>query len=97
MLDREGHEGQDVLLGLLEQPGDFRRSTLELGDSVSQAGPGLSAFGGGEDRADDRSQGVVLVASGVAAKIPEEVDGAALPGRAEDGGQRVLSVPGGCR
>src|SRR5688500_2312900 len=35
-------------------------------------------------RADQRRQQAVLIAAGVAEAVPEEVDGAALPGAAED-------------
>jgi hypothetical protein len=45
---------------------------------------------GVEDRPDQRRQQAVLVPAGVAEAVSEEVDGAALPGAAEDLGDRGL-------
>src|SRR3954468_15784337 len=49
---------------------------------------GSAHASGGEDGADDRAEGVVLVAADVTAQIAEEVHGAALPRRAEHRCQR---------
>src|SRR3954447_26276448 len=84
VLGRERVEGQHVGLGVLEQRGDFRQPALELLDGVAQPPARLLAVRGGEDRADDRAERVVLVATHVAAQIAEEVHRAALPRRAED-------------
>jgi hypothetical protein len=90
VLGGEGVEGQHVGLGVLEQCRDFRQPALELLDGVTQPPAGLIAVVGGEDRADDRAQGVVLVAADVAAQVAQEVHRAALPRRAKDLGQRRL-------
>jgi hypothetical protein len=88
VLGREGVEGQHVGFGLFEQRGDLRQPALELLDGVAQPLARLMAVRGGGDRADQRAEGVVLVAPGVAAQVAKEVHGAALPRRAEDLGQR---------
>jgi hypothetical protein len=67
VLGREGVEGQHVGLGLLEQRRDFRQPALELLDGVTQPPARLVTVACGEDRADDRAQRIVLVATDVAA------------------------------
>jgi hypothetical protein len=52
---------------------DLRQPALELGDGLAQAPARLLAIVGGEDRADDRPERVVLVAADVAAEIAQEV------------------------
>jgi hypothetical protein len=47
---------------------------------------------GVEDRPDQRAEQPVLVLAGVAEAVPEEVDGAALPGAAEDLRDRCLQA-----
>ena len=90
MLGREGVQGQHVGLGVLEQRGDLRQPALKLGDGVAQPPARIVAVVGGEDRADDRAERVVLVAADVAAQIAQEVHGAALPRRAENLRERRL-------
>ena len=90
VLGRKGVEREHVGLGVFEQRCDLRQPALELGDGVAQAPARLLAVWGGEDRADDRAERVVLVAADVAAQIPEEVHGAPLPRRAEDPRERGL-------
>ena len=97
MLGRERVEGEHVGLGVLEQRGDLRQPPLELVDGVAQPPARLVAVGGGEDRADDRAQRVVLVAADVAAQVAEEVHGAALPRRAEHRARARPSGPGARR
>ena len=43
VLGRERVEGEDVVLGLLEQPGDLRQPRLELADGLPEPLPGLGA------------------------------------------------------
>ena len=90
MLGREGVEGEHVLFGLLEHRGDLRQAPFELGDRVAQTLAGLCAIVGGEDRAHDRPERVMLVLADVPAEIPEAVHGAPLPGRAQNLRQRRL-------
>jgi len=84
VLGGKREERQHVVFGLLEQRGDLRQPALELADGVAQAPARFLVVRGGEDRSDDRPQRVVLVLARVAAKVAEEVHGAALPRRAED-------------
>ena len=88
----EGGEGQQVLLGVLEQPGDLRRHRLEalddLGDALARL---LAAFGvehlsqGGGDQA-------VLGGPAVLMHRPDEVHTAALPRARQDAGDRGLQA-----
>jgi hypothetical protein len=71
---RERVEGEDVLLGLLEQRGDLGQLAVEVGDRLGQAVARLARRVGLEDRAEQRRQETVLVLAGVAEAVPEEVD-----------------------
>jgi hypothetical protein len=90
VLGREGVEGQHVGLCVLEQRGDLRQPALELLDGVTQPPARLIAVEGGEDRADDRAQRVVLIATDMTAQVAQEVHRAALPRRPEDLGEGRL-------
>ena len=83
VIRREGVEGEHVLFGRLEDRLDLWELALErggrLGESIARGGAVLSA----EDRADQRREHRLLLGAGVAEAVPEEVDGAALPGDAE--------------
>jgi hypothetical protein len=92
VLSGECVEGEHVGLGLFEQRGDLRQPGLELGDGVAKSRAGFVAVAGGEDLANDGAQRVVLVLAGMAAKVAEEVHGAALPRRAEHLRQRCLQA-----
>jgi hypothetical protein len=90
VVGREGVEGQDVVLGCLEHSCDLGQRGLQrrdrFGELVARRGKVL----GVEDRADQRGQQPVLIAARVPQAVSEEVHRAALPGRAEDLGDRVL-------
>jgi hypothetical protein len=90
VLGREGVEGQDVLLGVLEHRRDLRQRSLELRGGLAEALAGVLTGGGAEDRTDQRRQQPVLVLASMPEAVAEEVHGAALPRRAEDLGQRGL-------
>jgi hypothetical protein len=90
VLGRERVEREHVGLGLVEQRRDLRQPALELADGVAQALARLLGVRRGEERADDRAERVVLVAADMAAQVPQEVHGAALPRRAEHRGERGL-------
>ena len=84
MAGREGVEGQDVGLGVLEHAGDLREAAVEVRDRLGQPVAGLLEALGVEDRPDQRGQQSVLVAPGMAETVPEEVHRAALPATAQD-------------
>ena len=90
VLSGECVEGEHVVLGLLEQPRDLRQSWFELGDRVEQALARLGAIAGREQLTDHGTERVVLVLAGMASEIAQEVNGAALPGRAQDPRDRGL-------
>jgi hypothetical protein len=89
---REGVKGEDVLLRLAEHRRHLRQPLFERGDRLAQPLASLVARLGLEDRPDQRTEQPVLVAAGVAEAIPEEVDGAALPGTAKMAGDRGLKA-----
>ncbi len=64
VLGRERVEGQDVVLGLLEQRGDLRQARLELARSPRRAAAGLGREPAVKIAADQRAEDVVLVACG---------------------------------
>jgi hypothetical protein len=73
VLSREGVEGEDLVLGLLEDRRRFRRRPLELGDGLREPRPRLLAVRLVEDRPDQRRQEPMLVAPGVAQAVAQEV------------------------
>jgi hypothetical protein len=87
---REGVEGQDVGLGVLEQRGDLRHAPLQMRDGLGEPIACLVDVLGVEDRADQRTEQPVLVLAGVPEAVSEEVHGAALPAAAQDLGDRGL-------
>src|SRR3954462_7358170 len=92
VLSRERVEGEHVGLGLLEHGGHLRQPPLELLDGVAQALARLLAILGGEDRPNDRAEGVVLLATDMAPEIAQKVHRAALPRRAEHLRERRLQT-----
>ena len=92
MLGGERVERQDVVFGLVEEPGDLRQTGLELSDRVGQAPARLDRVRGGEQLADQGAQGVVLVLAAMASEIAQEVHGAALPRAAKDPCDRGLQA-----
>ena len=87
---RELKERQEVLLGGFEQLGDLRRQRLQSVDHVADTAAGLVAVGGVEDLAQSGGHEAALGGAAVAVHVADEVDGAALPGRVEDPGDRGL-------
>ena len=87
---RERVEGQDVGLGVLEHRRDLGQPPVEMRDRFREPVARLGERVGVEDRADQRAQQPVLVLAGVAEAVAQEVHGAALPGAAEDLGDRGL-------
>jgi hypothetical protein len=90
VVDREGVEGQDVLLGALEHGGDLGQLGRQRRDRLGEPVARLVERVGVEERADQRAQQPVLIAAGMAEAVAQEVHGAALPRRAEGLGDRVL-------
>jgi hypothetical protein len=88
----EAVEGQDVVLGGLEHPGDLGQGALQRRDRFGELVASAGEVFGVEDRADQRGQQPVLIAAGVPEAVSEEVHGAALPRRAEDLGDGVLQA-----
>jgi hypothetical protein len=86
-------EREDVVLGNVEERGDLRVLAFELIDGVAQSAARFFERAGGEQRADERAERVVVVLVDVAAQVAQEVDGAALPGRPDLGeGRREARV-----
>jgi hypothetical protein len=83
-------EGEQVFLGALEHRRAFRQRPFKPDDRLA----GQLARGGGavgvEDRADQRREHRLLLATGVAERFAQEVDAAALPGRTERLADRLL-------
>ena len=75
----------------------FGSGRSSWGDRLGQAGPGLRARLGGEDRPDQRAEQSVLVPARVAEAFLQEVDRAALPGAAEHLRERRLQPRMGVR
>src|SRR5829696_7768856 len=73
-------EGEQVGLGLQQQPGDLGHPALQVSDGVGQQPLGLLEVAGPEDRTDRGADQLLQVLGTVAQDIPEEVDRAALPG-----------------
>jgi hypothetical protein len=88
VVGRERVEGEDFLLGLLEQRRDLAHPALKLGDGGGEPVARLLSGGGVEDRADQRREHAVLVAAGMAQEVSQEVHGSALPRCAEHLRQR---------
>src|SRR3954447_7239188 len=61
-------------------------------DRVGEAIAGLLKGVGVKDRADQRAEQAVLVFAGMAEAVAQEVDGAALPGAAQDVRDRGLQA-----
>jgi hypothetical protein len=92
VLGREGVEGEDVVLGVLQHAGDLGQLALQRGDRFGESVAGAGEVLGVEDRADQRAEQSVLIAAGVPEAVAQEVHGAALPRRAEHLGDRVLQA-----
>ena len=72
--------------------GDLAQPAVEVRDRFGEPIARLGLRVGVEDRPDQRGQQAVLVAAGVAEAVAQEVHGAALPGAAEDLGDRGLQA-----
>ena len=89
MLGREGVEGQQLGLGVLQQAGDLGGMGAQLLDDLVETAAGLGGGGGGEDPADRARDQRLLRPGDVAEHVAQEVDCAALPPAAKhlrDGG-----------
>ena len=84
MVGGERVEGEDVGLGVLEHGRDLAHPAVEMRDGFGEPIARLLEVLGVEDRPDQRRQQPVLVLASVPEAVPEEVDGAALPGAPED-------------
>jgi hypothetical protein len=89
---REAVEGQQVSLGILQQPGDLGRMRAQLLDHLGQPDAGLASRGGGEDPADRAGDQRLLRPADVAEHVAQEVHGAALPRAAQHLGDRGLEA-----
>jgi hypothetical protein len=85
-------EGEDVGLAVLEHCHDLAHPAVEVCDRLREPVAGLVEAVGVEDRPDQRRQQPMLVLSGVAEAVAQEVDGAALPATAEHLGDRRLQA-----
>ena len=63
---REAVEGQQIGLGLQQQPGHLRHPLLQVGDGLAEQPPGLLEVAGAEDRADRRPDQLLKVLGTVA-------------------------------
>ena len=92
MLGGEGQVGQDVMLALVHQGSELGPTRPEL---VGDLPPGL-ASGVGVGLEEGLAQGGgdhgVLALRHVGQGVPHQVDAAALPGGAEDAGDRLLEA-----
>jgi hypothetical protein len=84
VVGRERVEREDLGLGVFEHGGDLAHPPVEVGDRLREPVARLGLRVGVEDRPDQRRQQPVLIAAGVAETVAQEVDGAPLPGAAED-------------
>jgi hypothetical protein len=83
VVEGEGVESEQVVLGAFEHRGDLGQRPLESFDRVAEQLARLLARVGVEDRPDQRGEHRLLLRARMAERLAEEVDGAALPGRAE--------------
>ena len=81
MLGREPVEGQQVSLGVGQQPGDLGSMCSQLVGDLTEPLTGLGGRGGREDPADRARHQRLLRPADVAEHVAEQVDGAALPGQ----------------
>ena len=72
-------EGDQVLLGVLEQPADLRRDRLQALEDVADALAGLVAVFGVEHFPQRGGDQAALVAAAVGEHVSDEVHRAALP------------------
>ena len=84
---RQGVEGQQVRLGLQQQPGDHGHPALQVGNGPGQQPPGLLQVGGPEDRPDRRPDQLLEVLGAMPQRIAQEMDGATLPWSAQHPGR----------
>jgi hypothetical protein len=90
VLGRERVEREQVGLGGFEQLGDLGRGAGEPVDDLGELLAGLVGVLGAEYAADRGGDHRLLRAGDVAEHVSEEVNGAALPGAAEDLSDRGL-------
>ena len=69
VVGREGIEGEDVLLGTLQRLAYLRQPAVERGDGLREPVAALGQALLVEDRPDQRRQGAVLVAPGMAEAV----------------------------
>ena len=92
VVEGEGVEGEQILLGALQHRGDLRQRPLQPRDCLTDQLARLDTVVGVEDRADQRRDHPLLLLADVAERLAQEVDGAALPGAAEHLRDRVLQA-----
>jgi hypothetical protein len=92
MVGREGVEGEQVVLGLLEQLGALRERRAQSLQCVTDELARKLTGVGVEERADQRRQHRLLLAARVPRRFAEEMDAAALPGAAEHLRDRSLEA-----
>ena len=90
MLVGKGVEGDQVLLGLLEQAADLWSDRLEARDHVTYPLPRLIAALGVEHLAQGSCDQAALVAASVVEHVSDEVHSAALPRAGYPAGDRGL-------
>ena len=81
MLGWEPVAGQQVGLGVRQQPGDLGSMRSQLVDDLTKPSPRLGGGGSNEDLADRARHQRLLRPADVAEHVAQEVDGAALPGQ----------------
>jgi hypothetical protein len=92
VLGWEPVEGQQVGLGVGQQPGDLGSMRSQLVDDLTKPSPRLGGGGSNEDLADRARHQRLLGPADVAEQVAEEVDGAALPGTAQHLADGVLQA-----
>jgi len=73
VLGGEGVEGQQVGLGVLQQPCDLGNVRCQLDDDLAEPGAGLGVAAGGEDPADRARHQRLLGAGDMAEHVAQEV------------------------
>ena len=88
--DREGHVGENVVLGLVHEGGEFRRLGPELVGDLAPLGGGAVRILLGEGGSDEGRDDAPALLAGMGQQVAHEVDAAALPCGAEDAGRGSL-------
>ena len=92
MLGRQQVEGDEILLGLLEQPADLRRDSAEALEDVPDPLAGVGLIFGIEHLPQRSGDQAALIAAAVREHVSDEVHGAPLPRAGQHPGDGVLEA-----